>query len=75
MTVDAKGPDKWRANALHTLRRPPEPTAPPLLSVDKTDRFTLLLLEEGEYYFKDYACHYHPTTTGHRVAGHLKLCR
>jgi len=75
MTVEAAAPDQWRVNALHSLRRQPtEPTAPPLLSVDKTDRFSLLLLEEGEYYFKDYACHYHPTTTGHRVAGHLKLC-
>eukprot|EP00241_Pyramimonas_parkeae_P019516 CAMPEP_0114293378 /NCGR_PEP_ID=MMETSP0059-20121206/9562_1 /TAXON_ID=36894 /ORGANISM="Pyramimonas parkeae, Strain CCMP726" /LENGTH=306 /DNA_ID=CAMNT_0001415087 /DNA_START=487 /DNA_END=1404 /DNA_ORIENTATION=+ len=38
------------------------------------DRFSLLLLEEGEYYFMDFMCHYHPTKNGHRVAGHLKLC-
>ncbi len=24
---------------------------------DGDDRFSLLLLEEGEYYFRDYACH------------------
>lgn len=30
------------------------------------DRFSLLLLEEGEYYFMDFMCHYHPTKNGHR---------
>eukprot|EP00232_Nephroselmis_pyriformis_P008656 CAMPEP_0182883068 /NCGR_PEP_ID=MMETSP0034_2-20130328/18168_1 /TAXON_ID=156128 /ORGANISM="Nephroselmis pyriformis, Strain CCMP717" /LENGTH=360 /DNA_ID=CAMNT_0025016191 /DNA_START=185 /DNA_END=1263 /DNA_ORIENTATION=- len=38
------------------------------------DRFSLLFLEEKEYYFKDYTCHYYPTGTGHKVAGHLKIC-
>jgi hypothetical protein len=35
--------------------------------LDKSsDRFNLLMLEEGEYYFSDFPCHYHPTQKGDR---------
>lgn len=38
------------------------------------DRFSLLLLEENEFYFKDYTCNLLPTNRGQRIAGHLKVC-
>eukprot|EP00958_Prasinococcus_capsulatus_P020852 scaffold2764_cov399-Prasinococcus_capsulatus_cf.AAC.5 len=39
------------------------------------DRFDLLLMDEGEYYFKDYLCNYHPSEEAHgKVQGHLKVC-
>ncbi|CAI5506687.1 unnamed protein product [Closterium sp. Naga37s-1] len=44
------------------------------LVIEGPDRFNLLLLEEGEYYFKDYACNYYPNGGVQRVPGHLKLC-
>lgn len=27
------------------------------------DRFSLLLLEEGEYYFRDFKCHHHKSAS------------
>ncbi|KAK9807012.1 hypothetical protein WJX72_010768 [[Myrmecia] bisecta] len=40
---------------------------------DGSDRFSLLLLEEHEYFFRDYNCHFWQSGTV-RVAGHLKVC-
>eukprot|EP00850_Spirogloea_muscicola_P000597 SM000002S05677 [mRNA] locus=s2:1500317:1510139:+ [translate_table: standard] len=45
-----------------------------MVPLEGPDRFSLLLLGDGEYYFKDYSCHYHPLGSVHRVAGHLKVC-
>eukprot|EP00271_Cylindrocystis_brebissonii_P020385 TRINITY_DN6725_c0_g2_i1.p1 TRINITY_DN6725_c0_g2~~TRINITY_DN6725_c0_g2_i1.p1 ORF type:complete len:926 (+),score=154.21 TRINITY_DN6725_c0_g2_i1:58-2835(+) len=38
------------------------------------DRFNLLLLEEGEYYFKDFPCLYSPREGDPRSMGTLKMC-
>ncbi|KAK9819324.1 hypothetical protein WJX74_006280 [Apatococcus lobatus] len=40
---------------------------------DGEDRFSLLLLEDGEYYFRDYNCHLWPAGK-ERLAGYLKVC-
>ncbi|BDA48009.1 probable protein FAN at N-terminal half [Coccomyxa sp. Obi] len=40
---------------------------------DGEERFSLLLLEEEEYYFRDYSCLYLKDTDT-RVPGHLKVC-
>ncbi|GAB4819113.1 hypothetical protein N2152v2_006159 [Parachlorella kessleri] len=37
-----------------------------------SERFNLLLLEDGEYYFRDHACYYWKERR--RVAGQLKVC-
>ena len=37
-----------------------------------SDRFNLLLLEDGEYYFTDFECYYHPTKKGHRWDPHRR---
>eukprot|EP00899_Mesostigma_viride_P026278 jgi/Mesvir1/6835/Mv09015-RA.2 len=43
---------------------------------DGSDRFNLLHLQEGEYYFKDftYELYNDPSTSHHRSAGILKVC-
>ncbi|KAK9868121.1 hypothetical protein WJX84_006728 [Apatococcus fuscideae] len=40
---------------------------------DGEDRFSLLLLEDGEYYFRDYNCHLWPSGK-ERQPGYLKVC-
>lgn len=40
---------------------------------DGQDRFSLLFLEDGEYYFRDFHCH-HCKDGSARVAGDLKVC-
>ncbi|XRB05769.1 factor associated with neutral sphingomyelinase activation [Pycnococcus provasolii] len=41
---------------------------------ESSDRFSLLLLEDGEFFFRDYTINLLPTNRGQRIAGHLKVC-
>lgn len=42
-------------------------------AIPAEDRFSLLLLEDGEYYFKDYTSVYHAGTKV-KIMGQLKIC-
>lgn len=41
-------------------------------SAHSKQRFDLLLLDDGEYYFRDYTCYFWRDST--RIFGHLKVC-
>jgi hypothetical protein len=44
------------------------------VGVKKFQRFSLLMLEEGDYYFQDMSCSYHDKLENRNYLGRLKFC-